>query len=133
MTQFNEEIKLKTVDKNHVEKDNSFEEAYAIYGRFNSIPHTVWNQIFHEYWNGMLFSGKRNISLDGNMVRIVFGKGDDLQTHINFLKQVIEHTNKRYGEYIDTEARNKEEEEAKKEQIEKVKDELKEKLKEIQL
>ncbi len=127
------EIKIQSVDIENIEKDNSFEMAYAFFVNLDKNPDGDWKHFFHENWNGMIFSGRQNVSLDGAKVRIIFGDGDNLQSHIDFLKKVIEATNNRHKEHTETQARIQAREEVKKAEIDKTKDRLKDNLKEVRL
>ena len=124
-----EEIKISSVDTENVEKDDSFETAYAFFVKLNKSPDSAWESLFENYWKNMLYSMKRSAIVGGDNIRLVYGKDDPLQSLIDFLNQVISHTNKAYQSHIEEQERIKLREEAKRKNIEETREGIKDKLK----
>ena len=93
------EIKIQSVDYESIEKDSSFEEAYSMVVSLNETPAYEWTNAFSEAWEHMIFFSKRQHQITGNNIKLIFAKDDDIQIHIDFLRRVINYTNKRYGEF----------------------------------
>ena len=126
------EIRIASVDTDKVEKDNSFEKAYAFFVILDKNTGNAWQQFFIQYWYNMIFNLKRTASFvgtEGNKLRIVYCEGDNLQHHIDFLNKVIKSANEKYRQFEEAHAQIKKRGEGKKlieeENIAKAKDELK--------
>lgn len=123
-----QDIKIQSIDTENIEKDDAFENAYAFYVKIIPNPNYDWIVVFEEAWHNMIYAMKREATISGNKVRLVFGKGDNLQPYIDFLKQVIEYTNKRYNEAYEKAVSK---EEARKKKLDDDKRSIKSKLQEL--
>ena len=91
-------ISIKSVDTDLVEKDDSFPEALAFYVYLSEVPESVWREFFSSEYEQSWFNLKREVTVSGDRIRIVTSPGEE-QQHIDFIKQVVERTNRQVDEY----------------------------------
>lgn len=125
-----DEIKIKSIDAEKLEKDDSFPSAYAFYVILDEEPDSMWRYLFDDNWRSALYAIKRVITIEGDKLRLVTADSDDIERHVKFAKQLIEQTNQRYKEELTDEEKR---EKVKFERIEKTKNELREKLKKVSI
>jgi len=127
------DITIKSVDVDKLEKDDSFPSAYAFYISLDKEPDSTWRYLFDDSWRASLYPMKRPITVEGNKLRLVTADSDNLEEHVRFAKQLLEQTNQRYKEH---QGRLSDEEKRKKaelEKIEKTKNDLRKKLKRVSI
>lgn len=124
------EIKIKSIDTEKLEKDDSFPSAYAFYIILDREPDSMWRYIFNDNWKSALYLMKRMITIEGNMLRLITSDSDDVEGHVKFAKQLVEQTNEKYKEELASEEKRKKKEF---ERIEKTKNELREKLMRVKI
>jgi len=91
-------VTIKAVDSDHVEKDDSFSKAYAFYIALSETPEPVWVELFMSRYESTFTSLKREMTIQGNRVRVVTAPGEE-EDHVRFLRQVVDETNKDVDEY----------------------------------
>jgi hypothetical protein len=127
---FSRKVSLKPIDPDQlkIEKSYEFEEAYAVWVELDSSPDHVWTTLFYQQLKESLYSMKRQVTVDGNKLRIVTAP-DEVKDKIEWVKGLVKSTNERveaYNKEVEQE-RTKGEEKRLREQeaIQKMKDSLK--------
>jgi len=127
------EIKIKSIDTDNIEKDNSFEKAYAFYIFLNTEPDYIWQKIFEHNRKGSLYLGKRKITIQQDKLRLVTSDEDNTKGQVDFAKKLIEETNRDYKNHKEREVKKEEQRKVELSKIEKTKENLKNKLKDIKI
>ncbi len=91
-------IRILAVDVDSVEKDDSFPSALAFYIRLSDFPDNVWREIFVNEYEQAWYNLKREVTVEGNRVRVVCAPGEE-QGQIDFIKKLIEGTNQNVDRY----------------------------------
>jgi hypothetical protein len=86
------------VDSDSVEKDNSFSKAYAFYVALSETPAPIWIELFMTRYETTFTNLKRQMTIQGNRVRVVTAPGEE-EDHVRFLRHVVDETNKDVDEY----------------------------------
>jgi len=120
-------IEITEVDKFTVEKDEAFPEAYAFYIKLSDKPDPLWVRYFEDEFKNALYLMKREIRVIGDKLRLVFGYGDNIQSHVKFAQQLVEGTNKRIEEHYRRVEQEEKRELVEQEEIEKKKEEIRKK------
>jgi hypothetical protein len=97
-----------------VEVDDSFPSAYAFFIQLDKTPDIIWQQNFFDEWKKSFFVLKRQVTLTGDRLRVVFLE-DEEEAQLNFYRALIEAANRRVDEYNE-DALRKKQREAKREQ-----------------
>ena len=92
-----------------VEEDDSFPSAYAFFIQLDKTPDIVWQQRFFDEWKRSFFVLKRQATLAGDKLRVVFLEGEE-EAQLNFYKALIEAANRRVNEYNEEVLRKKQRE-----------------------
>lgn len=91
-------VEIIEVDTDTVEKDVAFPEAYAFYIRLSNAPDPVWEKYLAE-WQNALNSMKKEIRVEGDRLRLVFVYGDNIESYIRYVTQLINKINDRVEEH----------------------------------
>lgn len=126
-------VEVISINTEVVEKDDAFPEAYAFYIKLSDKPDLLWERYFEDEWNNAFYSVKREISVVGDKLRLVFGYSDNIESHVKFARQLVERTNKRIEEHYRRAELKETREPAKQEDedIERKKEEIRKKLREL--
>jgi len=81
-----------------ISKDRYFADAYVIDLPLDSVPSHVWQDIFEREWKSSRHLWDRKLFVVGDNLRLVTTK-DDIEDKLDWVKQVIERTNKLIEEY----------------------------------
>ncbi len=91
-------VEIIGVDTETVEKDVAFPEAYAFYIKLSNGPDSVWEKYLAE-WQNALYSMRKEIRVEGDRLRLVFVYGDNIESYIRYVAQLIRKINERVGEH----------------------------------
>lgn len=94
-------------DKLRVEKDDSFEMAYAVYIPLDSTPDHIWEQCFERERKVSFYSMKRQVTVEDDKLRVVTAS-NEITAKIEWIRRLVEATNRSVEEY-NKEMRQKEE------------------------
>jgi len=93
-----------------ISKDRYFADAYVIDLPLDSVPNHVWQEIFEREWKSSRHLWDRKLYVMGDNLRLVTTK-DNIEDKLDWVKQVIDRTNRFVDEYSrQDEAREKLEE-----------------------
>lgn len=81
-------VRITKIDMDEVRKDDTFEAANAIYAYLNDTPSSKWGEYFNYAYKNTANTDKRPLRLEG----------DNLQSHIDFVKSVVNTANE-YSTY----------------------------------
>ena len=98
---------MKAVDSDRVEKDDSFSKAYAFYVDLSETPEPIWTELFMTRYETTFTNLKREMTIEGNRIRVVTAPGEE-ESHVRFLRQVIDKTNQDVDEHNKKLARQQE-------------------------
>jgi hypothetical protein len=94
-----------------IRRDDYFPNAYIIDLPLDSVPNHAWQDILDREWKSSLRLWDRKLFVVGDKLRLVTTI-DDIKSKLDWVKQVIEDTNRGIDEYNEeTEAREAKEEE----------------------
>lgn len=127
---FAKKVNIKTPidpDKLHIEKDDSFQMAYAFELPLDSIPDSIWSTIFEDERRTSLYTLKRRITIEGNKLRVITAP-EEVEGKIEWVKELVNSTNNRVEQYNQQIERTEVVEKAQKAHHEKVMKQMREKL-----
>jgi len=81
-----------------ITKDGYFVDAYVIDLPLDTIPNHIWLDIFEREWKSSRHLWDRKLYVMGDNLRLVTTK-DNIDDKLDWVKQVIEKTNKLVDEY----------------------------------
>jgi hypothetical protein len=81
-----------------ISKDRYFADAYVIDLPLDSVPNHVWQDIFEREWKSSRHLWDRKLYVVGDNLRLVTTK-DDIEDKLDWVKQVIERTNRFVDDY----------------------------------
>jgi len=112
-------LKPLNIDKIVIKRDHYFSEAYIIDLPLDSTPDHVWQDIFECEWKSSRHLWDRKLFVISDKLRLVTTM-DEIENKLEWVKQVIDQTNKGIDEYNqEAEARLTQiEEQAKKQALE---------------
>jgi len=87
------DITVVGVDQTAYRKSNEFAKAYEFVIMLNTQPHAEWNKVFHYQYENSLYLMKREARISGNRVILVVADSDNLQRHIDWIKDLVARTN----------------------------------------
>jgi hypothetical protein len=91
-------LKPVNVDKITIGRDHYFPNAYVIDLPLDSIPDHVWMSIFEREWKSSRHVWDRKLFVMGDQLRLIT-TANDIKEKLEWIKQVIEHTNKGIDNY----------------------------------
>jgi len=91
-------LKPKDVDKTTIRRDHYFPNAYIIDIPLDSMPDHVWQNIFEREWKSSRHLWDRKIFVVGDKLRLVTTV-NDIEGKLDWVKQVVEQTNKDIDKY----------------------------------
>ena len=106
------------VDKIRVERDGYFPNAYIIDLPLDSTPDHIWQDIFEWEWKASRHVWDRKLFIMGHSLRLITPPSD-IQEKLDWVREIIERTNKRINKYNrEAEARLVQKEQLKKQKLE---------------
>ncbi|HVP92107.1 MAG TPA: hypothetical protein VMS94_00020 [Acidobacteriota bacterium] len=105
------------VDKITIERDHYFQDAYIIDFPLDSTPDHVWQDIFEHQWRSSRYLWDRKLFVIGDKLRLL-STANDFVSKLNWIKQVLEQTNKGIDDYNRQVRMTPVEKEAKKKRLE---------------
>ncbi len=110
MTNLSKKVNIKKPidpEKLPMEKDDSFEMAYAVYIPLDSTPDYIWEQCFERERKVSFYSMKGKVTVENDKLRAVTIP-NEIKGIIEWIKKLVERTNRSVEEY-NKELRQKEE------------------------
>jgi hypothetical protein len=86
------------VDKITIERDHYFQGAYIIDLPLDSTPDHVWQDIFEHKWKSSRYLWDRKVFVMGDKLRLL-STPNELGSKLDWIKQVLEQTNKGIDDY----------------------------------
>jgi len=108
------DIKILGVEKEAIEKDNSFEQAYKYPYLLSEKPDDLWIKFFHSLYRLHSYDKKRQYTIIDRHIVAIISAEDKRQQFLDFLKDVVNSTNQKYREMLSAKAQEKHKEEARK-------------------
>ena len=81
-----------------IRRDDYFPNAYVIDLTLDSVPDHAWQDILDREWKASLRLWDRELFVVGDKLRLVTTL-DDMESKLNWVKQIIEDTNRSLDEY----------------------------------
>jgi hypothetical protein len=81
-----------------ISKDRYFADAYVIDLPLDSVPNHIWQDIFEREWKSSRRLWDRKLYMMGDNLRLVTTK-DNIEDKLDWVKQVIQRTNRFVDEY----------------------------------
>jgi hypothetical protein len=94
------------IKKISVSKDHHFSNTYIIELPLDSTPDYVWRDIFERIWKSSRDVWDRKLAIIGNKLRLVTTL-ENIEEKLNWVKNVVEQTNKVIDEHYHKTARRK--------------------------
>jgi hypothetical protein len=88
------------LEKLNIKRDHYFPNAYIIDLPLDSVPDHVWLDIFEREWARSIHLWDRKLFVIGDKLRLLTTK-HDIKDKLDWVKEVIEHTNSDIDEYND--------------------------------
>lgn len=92
--------RIERVDEDLAAKAPDFPSAYSFVLVLDSLPSDDWAAVFQQMYERTWYNMKRRMELDRNHVTLIVADSDDLQGHINFVKSVVNATNRFLADII---------------------------------
>jgi hypothetical protein len=87
------DVTVAGVDQTAYRKSNEFDRAYEFVVLLNTQPHSEWNKVFQYHYESSLYLMRREARISGNRVRLIVADSDNLQRHIDWIKDLVARTN----------------------------------------
>ena len=91
-------VEIKGVDSSKLDKDITFDDAYAFYIKLSGEPDYIWQTQLAK-WDSALASMKRKISVEKDRLRLVFVYGDNVQLYTDYAASLVNWVNERVAEH----------------------------------
>lgn len=88
-----ETISIVKANKEKIEKDNSFPDAFAIYIELDKIPCSIWIRAFENEWKNGFYSMKRKMDIQSSNIRVVVGGDNEIKGAVDFARRLVDRTN----------------------------------------
>jgi hypothetical protein len=86
-------MKIVKVDDAAYRKAPDFPAAYYLEFVLDAVPHPDWATVFMSEYKNSLYMMKRKTSLIRNRISMIVADSDNLQSHADFAKRLVESTN----------------------------------------
>lgn len=86
------------VDKIAIERDQYFQGAYIIDLPLDSTPDHVWQDIFEHEWKSSRYLWDRKLFVIGDKLRLL-STPNEIGSKLDWIKQILEQTNKGIDDY----------------------------------
>ncbi|MBI4834797.1 MAG: hypothetical protein HY811_08280 [Planctomycetes bacterium] len=106
------EIQIVMIDKDKIEKNDSFSNAYSYPFKLTSTPDAVWVEQFVKTYDTVEDPKKRKMYVADDYIMLIMAADDNKQKHIDIVKCLVFETNSRYKKIC----REKQDREAKQQQ-----------------
>jgi len=123
-------IEIISVDTEILEKSKTSPEAYAFYVKLSAEPDALW-QGYLSKWRNALDSMHREINVLGDKLRLVFMYGDNIQSYVEYTRQLVKWVNERIEEHNKQVELRENKTMAEQEVSQKKEDEIRKKLREL--
>ena len=90
MSTANNSSLLKCLEATRIERDDSFEDAYAIHLGLTSAPSPEWIHAFYAAYDFVPYLLRREVLVAGTTLRLVVHKEDDLAQQIRLLIKAMQ-------------------------------------------
>ena len=122
------ELSIVGVEKDKIEKDDSFPAAYRYPFKLSDHPDPLWCRCFEHTYGGRLYSSmKREAYIEGDCIVVITADSDDKQHQADIIKRAVADTNETYrrikGEMEAEEQRQNELQHAEREKLDSLKGE----------
>ena len=91
-------VTITKIDSDSVETDDSFPLGLAFHVYLSEVPDSVWRELFFSEYEQTWYSLKREMTVSGDKIRVVTAPGEE-QGHVDFVKRLVEQTNKQVDMY----------------------------------
>lgn len=88
------DIEIVKLDKDAWRKSDKFAHAYYLDLILNYEPNSDWIKIFNHRFTNSFYSMMRETEIIGNCIQIIAADTDNHQEQINFMKRLVEETNR---------------------------------------
>lgn len=118
------EIQVVNIDKDKIEKDNSFAKAYRYPFKLSGTPEPLWVALFEETYATVEDPQKRKIYVAEDYIMVIMATDDNKQKYVDIVKCLVFETNGRYRRACrEKETRENNQPENKDDQLRNLKDE----------
>ncbi len=107
-------VKITGVDKEGIEKDNSFDIAYKYPLILSDRPDDLWVKFFHSAYRINPYDKKRQYSIIEKRIVVIISGEDNKQQQLDFFKEVVGVANQHYSDLLQAKEEEKRKEEARK-------------------
>lgn len=83
------------INTDMVEKDRTFQDAYAFFITLSDKPDSLWKKYFEDEWKNSSYAMKRGMRVTENKLRVIFRYGDNVREQAKFAQKLVEATNRR--------------------------------------
>jgi HNH endonuclease len=88
-----EPVTITGSDEGAYKKSSEFPAAYRFVLVLNHAPDAIWTQLFDQNYHHSFYSMKRKTTVHGSRITMIVADSDNLQTHVDFAKQLVQTTN----------------------------------------
>ena len=89
------EVKIQRVDDSAFRKAPDFPAAFYLEFVLDKVPHPDWVEVFMTEWEMSFYNMKRKTHIQRDRIVMVVADSDNLQSHADYAKRLVEDTNKR--------------------------------------
>ncbi len=86
--------RIERVDEDAARKASDFPAACTFVLVLDAVPSDDWAEVFKQMYKRAWYNMKRRMELRGDRVTLIIAGSDNLQGHVDFVKSVIEETNR---------------------------------------
>ena len=108
------DLKIVGVEKDLIEKENSFEHAYKYPYILSGKPDDLWIKFFHSIYRLHSYDKKRQYTIIDKHIIVIISAEDNRQQLLNFIKDVVNSANQKYRELLSSKEEERRKEEARK-------------------
>jgi thiamine monophosphate kinase len=90
------EIQIVLIDKDKIEKDNSFAKAYRYPFKLTSVPDPLWVELFEKTYDTVEDPQKRKMYISEDYIIVIMASDDNKQKYVDIVKCLVFETNGRY-------------------------------------
>lgn len=95
------EFKIVGVGEAGLMKADDFPAAYSFVVKLNGPPYSQWCEVFDIEYKNSFYMMKRKSRVSGDRLVMTVADSDNLQNHVDFLKQLVESTNQRIRDHLE--------------------------------
>src|SRR6267142_4114103 len=90
------EFKIVGVDKDHIEKYHTMENAFKYSFVLSGKPDDLWVKFLHHSYRMSTFGKKRQYSVMDNMIVLSIYSDDNMQIQLDYIKELVRTANDEY-------------------------------------